>query len=177
MLASLVKQNVKKPLSIEMLSTLLPTNAKAVFYDNLSRYKTLKDALGGKGCMVVLYNLHDKSRKRLNQAGHFILINTMAGAVEYFSSSGWSVAKELDITNSDPDIFRRLLGKNYITNTMPLEKVGDSNDCWRFCLARAILARMPLKKFQKLFNSHYNIKNADELVSLMTMLMVEKQIR
>lgn len=172
MLQSLIKRNVKQPLSIEMLSTLVPSYCKVAFYDDLKRYSNLKQALGGKRCLAVLYNIHDRKRNKLNQAGHFILINAMNKQLEYFSSSGWSVGKELDVTNSDPEIFKRLLGSNFITNTVPLEKVGNSNDCWRFVLARAILARMSLKDFQKLFSHHVNLKNADEIITLMTMLMV-----
>ena len=172
MLASLIQKDVKQPLSIEMLAKLVPNYCGTAFYDDLAKYKNLTAALGGKKCLVVLYNIHDNKKNKLNQAGHFILINTLAGGVEYFSSSGWSVGKELDITKSNPEIFKRLLGRNYTQNTKPLEKVGDSNDCWRFCLARAVLAKMPLKDFQKLFTHHINLTSADSIVTLMTMLSV-----
>ena len=95
MLARLVKRNVKQPLSIEMLQKLLPPYCRAAFYDDLSRFKTLGAALQGKKCLAVLYNVHDNKRNKLNQAGHFILINAMRPRVEYFSSSGWEVAKEI----------------------------------------------------------------------------------
>ena len=172
MLASLIQKDVKQPLSIEMLAKLLPSYCGTAFYDDLAKYKTLKAALEGKGCLVVLYNIHDSKKNKLNQAGHFVLINTMAGGVEYFSSSGWSVGKELDVTKSDPEIFKRLLGRNYTENTKPLEKLGSSNDCWRFCLARAVLAKMPLKDFQKLFSHNLHLKNADSIVTCLTMLSV-----
>ena len=172
MLSQLIKQGVKQPLSIEMLSKVVPPWCRVEFYDNLAKYKTLKEALRGKTCMVLLYNLHDKKRNTLNQAGHFVLINNAGRKVEYFSSSGWSVAKELDVTRSDPKTFERLLGRNFIQNTVSLEKQGDSNDCWRFCLARAIMADMPLKQFQKLFAHHIHLKNPDDIVTLMTLLYV-----
>jgi len=172
MLSQLVKRNIKQPLSIEMLSKLLPSYCRAAFYDDLAKFKTLKDALQGKRCLAVLYNVHDRAKNKLNQAGHFILINTMGRQVEYFSSSGWEVAKELSTTNSDPKIFQRLLGRNFVRNTHPLEKLGDSNDCWRFVLARAVLAKMPLKKFVKMFSHSIHLSNADEICTLLTMLMV-----
>ena len=174
MLATLVKRNVRQPLSIEMLRKLLPPYCKAVFYDDLARFKTLKDALQGNKCLAVLYNVHDRKRNKLNQAGHFILINAMGPRVEYFSSSGWEVAKEIATTHSDPKIFQRLLGRNYVRNTHPLEKLGDSNDCWRFVLARAVLAKMPLKQFVKLFSHSIHLSNADEICTLLTMLMVSQ---
>jgi hypothetical protein len=174
MLSSLVKRNVKQPLSIEMLRKLLPDYCRAVFYDDLAKFKNLPGAMQGKSCLAVLYNIHDKKKNKLNEAGHFILINTLAGGIEYFSSSGWDVGKELDVTNSDPKIFKRLLGRNYKRNTHPLEKMGNSNDCWRFVLARAVLAHMSLKDFVKLFSHSINLSNADEICTLMTMLMVSK---
>ena len=176
MLSSIVKRNVKQPLSIEMLAKLLPDYCGTAFYDDLAKFKNLRDALQGKKCLAVLYNIHDKAKNKLNRAGHFILINTMAGGVEYFSSSGWDVGKELDVTNSDPNIFKKLLGSNFKRNTHPLEKMGNSNDCWRFVLARAVLASMPLKSFVKLFSHSLNLRNADEICTLLTMLMVSTQI-
>lgn len=177
MLAETIRRKVKEPLSIEMLSKIVPPWCRVEFYDKLAKYKTLSAALRGAKCIIVLYNIHDRKKNTLNKAGHFILINTIGKQVEYFSSSGWSVAKELDITRSDPKVFERLLGHKFIQNTVPLEKQGDSNDCWRFCLARAILADMSLKQFQKLFSNHIHLKNADEIVTLMTMLHIEAMAR
>ena len=175
MLSSLVKRNTKQPLSIEMLTKLLPDYCRTAFYDDLAKFKNLQAALQGKNCLAILYNIHDKAKNKLNEAGHFILINTLAGGVEYFSSSGWDVGKELDVTNSDPKIFKRLLGSKFKRNTHPLEKMGNSNDCWRFVLARAVLAHMPLKDFIKLFSHSINLKNADEICTLLTMLMVTRE--
>jgi|TARA_B110000438_G_C15709963_1_gene604855 hypothetical protein len=172
MLAELIRRNVKEPLSIEMLGKVVPKWCRVSFYDKLAKYRTLAQALQGAKCMIVLYNIHDRKKNTLNKAGHFILINNAGKKVEYFSSSGWSVAKELDVTRSDPNIFKRLLGNTFIQNTVALEKQGDSNDCWRFCLARAILADMPLRQFLKLFSNHIHLKNADEIVTLMTMLYI-----
>ena len=174
MLSSLVKRNLKQPLSIEMLKKLLPDYCRTAFYDDLAKFKNLPDAMQGKSCLAILYNIHDKKKNKLNEAGHFVLINTLAGGIEYFSSSGWDVGKELDVTNSDPKIFKRLLGRNYKRNTHPLEKMGNSNDCWRFVLARAVLAHMSLKDFVKLFSHSINLSNADEICTLLTMLMVSK---
>ena len=179
MLARIIKQDEKEPLSIEMLGRLVPSWCRVTFYDRLSRYRTLKAAMQGKKCMIVLYQIHTKKKTIKNQAGHFILINT-ANKVEYFSSSGWSVSQELSETHSDPKIFHRLLGENYIENRIPLEKFGDSNTCWRFCLARAVLSDLPLKDFQKLFSHHLVLENPDDIVTALTMLhtdRVKKEIK
>ena len=173
MLAKIIRKNVKEALSIEMLSKLVPSWCRVAFYDSLRRYKTLKAALKGKRCMIVLYQIHDKKQNVQNKAGHFVIINVGKEGAEYFSSSGWSVGQELSATHSDPDILKRLLGKHYIENRVPLEKLGNSNDCWRFCLARAILIDMPQKEFVRLFQHHLSLQNADDIVTCLTMLHVE----
>jgi hypothetical protein len=176
MLANIVRKEITEPLSIEMLQRLVPSWCRVSFYDKLAKYKSLKDALQGKKCMIVLYNVHKDSPKRTveNKAGHFILINTAQGT-EYFSSSGWGVAAEIAATHSDPKIFQRLLGNKFIQNKARLEKNGNSNTCWRFCLARSILLNMPLNKFQKLFTHILHLSNPDAIVTALTLLQVEKQ--
>ena len=176
---SLIKKEFKRPLSYEMLERLVPKWCRVTKYDSLAKFKTLKEALQGKECMVVLYNLHDRiSRKLVNAPGHFVLINTRSsGPTEYFSSTGWSVAQEIDKTASDPKIFQRLLGKNFITNTIQFEGRGDSNTCWRWTLARAVLAHIPLAKFQALFNKKLHLEEKDDVITLMTLLITaEKEL-
>ena len=176
MLSQLLKRDVKEPLSIEMLQTVVPKWCGVSFYDKLKRFRSLKEALGGKKCMAVLYQIHDKKQNVQNQAGHFILLNGAQKKPEYFSSSGWNVAKEISATHSDPQIFQRLLGNNYSENRVPLEKLGNTNTCWRFVLARAILCDMPLPEFQKLFHHHLNLPNPDQIVTALTTLIVRINI-
>ena len=66
MLSNLVKRNVKQPLSIEMLSKLVPNYCRTAFYDDLAKFKNLSEALQGKKCLAVLYNIHDKAKNKLN---------------------------------------------------------------------------------------------------------------
>ena len=174
MLATVMKKREKEPLSIEMLAKLVPKWCRVTFYDSLGKYKTLKEAMQGKKCMAVLYQIHDKKKNLVNRAGHFVLINVANGTPEYFSSSGWDVAKELSETHSDPRILQRLLGKNFIQNKVPLEKLGATNTCWRFVLARAILMDMKLSNFQKLFQHSLQLRNPDDICTVLTMLLVQK---
>lgn len=176
MLSQLLKKDVKEPLSIEMLQTVVPDWCGVAFYDKLKRFRSLKEALAGKKCMAVLYQIHDQKQNVQNAAGHFILLNGSHKIPEYFSSSGWPVAKELSATHSDPQIFQRLLGKKYTENRVPLEKLGNTNTCWRFVLARAILCDMPLREFQKLFQHHLNLQNPDQIVTALTTLIVRINI-
>ena len=171
---SLIKKEFKRPLSYEMLATLVPKWCRVTRYDALAKFKTLKEALQGKECMVVLYNVHEKtSRKLVNMPGHFVMINTRASGqpTEYFSSSGWGPAQEIAKTHSDPTIFKRLLGKNFIANSIAFEGRGDSNTCWRWTLARAILAHVPLKTFQALFSKKLHLEEKDDVITLMTLLI------
>ena len=175
---SVVREEKKRPLSYEMLETLLPKWCRVTKYDSLKNVKTLKEALKGSKILVVLYNLHDRiSKKLINAPGHFILINTAARGqpIEYFSSLGWSPGKELSITHSDASIFKRLLGNNFIHNTVAFQRSGDINTCWRWILIRSVLATMPLAKFQKLFASNVNLRDKDDMAVLMTLLTTATQ--
>ena len=155
-----------------MLGKLAPKWCRVVKYDDLKSAKTLSDALKGKDCLVVLYNVHSNKRKVLNMAGHFIVINAKSKKqpVEYFSSSGWTVSQELAATHSDASIFKRLLPKNFIYNSTKFETSGDINTCWRWCLARCVLAHITLKDFQKLFRQRVILKDTDDTIVLMTLL-------
>ena len=155
-----------------MLGKLAPKWCRVVKYDDLKSAKTLSDALKGKECLVVLYNVHSNKRKVLNMAGHFIVINAKSKKqpVEYFSSSGWTVSQELAATHSDASIFKRLLPKNFIYNSTKFETSGDINTCWRWCLARCVLAHITLKDFQKLFRQRVILKDTDDTIVLMTLL-------
>ena len=162
----------KRPLSYEALAKLVPKWCRVVKYDSLATAKTLREALKGKEMLVVLYNVHSNTRKKLlNMPGHFIVINSRAkGPVEYFSSSGWSAAQELAATHSDPNIFKRLLPRNFITNSIKFEGQGDTNTCWRWVLARCVLGHLRLKDFQKLFSRKVILKDMDDTIVLISML-------
>ena len=171
---SLLKKEAKRPLSYEMLSTLVPKWCRVTRYDSLAKFKTLKAALMGKTMLVVLYNVHDRiSKKLLNMPGHFIVINARARGqpTEYFSSSGWSPGQELAATHSDPSIFKRLLGSKFTHNSIQFEQMGDQNTCWRWVMARCILGHLTLKQFQKLFAQKVHLSSKDETVTLMTLLI------
>ena len=171
---SILRTEKNRPLSYEFLATLLPKWCRVTKYDSLKNTKTLKDALQGKEMLVVLYNLHDRiSKKLINAPGHFVLISTRARGqpTEYFSSMGWSPGREIAITHSDAKTFQRLLGKNFIHNTVQFQRSGDINTCWRFVLARCILGHMTLAQFQKLFNKHINLQDKDDIVTIMTLLI------
>lgn len=168
-----MKQEEKRPLSYEMLGKLVPTWCRVTKYDSLASFKSLKDALQGKDMIVVLYNIHDpKSKKVINEPGHFVVINARAKGqpVEYFSSTGWTPGKEISTTHSDANIFNRLLGTNFVYNSVQFQRDLDINTCWRFVLSRCVFGHLTLKEFQRLFKQHITLSNADDVVTLMTIL-------
>ena len=177
-LKQLVNEETKRPLSYEMLREMVPPWVRVATYDSLGKYKTLKAALQGKQMIVVLYQVHERTSKKLkNMPGHFIVINARAKnqPVEYFSSSGWSPGKEIAVTYSDPKIFQRLLGKNFIYNSKPFEKMGDQNTCWRWVMARCILGHLNLKEFQRLFSQRFMPRDGDDIITLMTLLLTAQE--
>ena len=177
-LKQLVNEETKRPLSYEMLREMVPPWVRVATYDSLAKFKTLKAALQGKQMIVCLYQVHERTSKKLkNMPGHFIVINARAKnqPVEYFSSSGWSPGKEIAVTYSDPKIFQRLLGKNFIYNSKPFEKMGDQNTCWRWVMARCILGHLNLKTFQRLFSQRFMPRDGDDIITLMTLLLTAQE--
>ena len=170
---SLIKKEAKRPLSYEMLETLLPKWCRVTKYDALKNVKSLKEALRGAQMLVVLYNLHDRiTHKLVNAPGHFVVINSRAKGqpIEYFSSMGWGPAREIAATHSDAKIFDRLLGKNFIHNSPPFQGPGAPPPCWRYVLARCILGHITLAKFQALFRQKVHLAESDDVITLMTIL-------
>ena len=68
------------------------------------------------------------------------------------------------------DVFRKLLGKNYIYNKTKLQSGKYSiNSCGAWVLARAKLAFMKLREFTGLFR-RISLQNADDIVSALVLL-------
>ena len=175
---TLLKKEADRPLSYEMLETLLPKWCRVTRYDALKNIKSLKEALKGKTMLVVLYNLHDRiSKKLVNAPGHFVVINARASGqpVEYFSSMGFAPGHEIAVTHSDPKIFQRLLGKTFTHNSTQFQRSGDINTCWRWVLARCILGSVTLKKFQALFRQKVHVDESDDVITLMTILLTAQK--
>jgi hypothetical protein len=157
---------------MKRLSRLLPQKCRVVQYDHLKGKKTFKDVMMGDDCVIILWNLHDKKHRTLNQAGHFFCLAREGGRPIVFSSTGMSPKKELFITQSDPGLFERILPANVTYNKVALQRNKSSNTCWRYCIAFAHLvgrAKLPMAQFTRLF-SPLHVASSDALVTLMTFL-------
>ena len=77
-------------------------------YDGLKKYKSLKEAAGGNPCMIVLYELHDSTKRNKVGVGHYSLV-ILGAKTRYWSSYGYPVDFEISATHSK-DLLKDLLG-------------------------------------------------------------------
>jgi len=166
-----IAREIEKVIDLTKLKHLVPPYCRVVKYDRI-RGNTLKDVMGKYSVLIVLWNIHDKKKRVLNEPGHFFVISTRGPEkCVVFSSTGMSPSKELFITQSDPTLFERVLPKGTIYNTKKLQLNKSSNTCWRWCIAFAHFAPMGLKPFQNLFSRpSFHIGTSDQLVTALTLL-------
>ena len=165
----LIREQIEQPVSIHKLQELCPPYCRVVKYDNL-RGNTLKGVMGRYSVLIVLWNIHDKKHRVLNEPGHFWCISTRGPEpCVVFSSTGLSLRKELFLTASDPELLERVLPKGTVFNTKKLQINHSSNTCWRYCLLFAHMAPMGLKKFQALVSRpQLLLHTPDSLVTALT---------
>ena len=168
---SILREEIGKNLSINDLKKIVPRYCMVKRYDQVHG-KTLKDVLGGRSCLILLWNIHDKKHRVLNQPGHFFMISTRGPEpCVVFSSTGMTPKKELFITQSNPTLLDEILPEGTVYNSMKLQHGTDANTCWRWAIVFAHLAPMGLKKFQDLFRGSMHVSTPDEIVTAMTLLL------
>ena len=92
----LLTSEISKTLDMKKLKSILPGYCKVARYDDLLKAKTLKDAMGSHTILVLLFNVHDRQHRILNEPGHFFVISTKKpGETVVFSSTGMSPTKEI----------------------------------------------------------------------------------
>ena len=167
----ILSREIEKTIDIAKLKNLVPTYCRVIKYDRL-RGNTLKDVMGRYTVLIVLFQIHDKKKRVLNEAGHFFVISTRGPEkCVVFSSTGMSPSKELFITQSDPTLFERVLPKGTVYNTKRLQINRSSNTCWRWSIAFAHFAPMGLKSFQSLFSRpSLHVSTSDQLVTVLTLM-------
>ena len=169
----IIEREITKPLDLKKLRTLLPPYVKVAKYDQLLKVKTLRQAMGSHSVLILLFNIHDKKHRVLNEPGHFFCISTRGPETcVVFSSTGMTPKKELFITQSDPTLLKRILPKGTVYNDYKFQVSNDSNTCWRWQILFAHLSTMGLKKFQSLFaRPNLHITSSDFLATLMTYIL------
>jgi hypothetical protein len=169
---AIVQNETEKTIDMAKLRSLIPPYCAVRTYDSL-RGKTLKQVMGKYTVLIILWNIHNKAHRVLNQAGHFFVLSVRGPekVPVIFSSTGMSYKKELFITQSDPNIFERILPKDTLYNQKRLQLNNDSNTCWRWAIVFTHLCPMGLKKFQQLFSRPtIHLTNPDTLVTALTLL-------
>lgn len=164
---SLLRKLKQTPMDLKTLGTLLPPYATTATYDQI-KGKHRSDVFKKHKCIVVLIP------SNFSKIGHFVVLLRMVKAIEYFSSLGGSPYSELSkLGQTDKDMFIKLLGKNFIYNSKPLQnKSSTIHDCALFSLARIKLYELKLADFQKMFTRAIHLKTADDIVAIMTILLV-----
>jgi hypothetical protein len=67
----------------------------------------------------------------------------------------------------------KLLGKNYVYNSKALQAPSTKiEDCALHVLCRAQLKDLKLREYQDLFSSKVHLINADDIVGMLTILML-----
>ena len=162
-LAKLLRTIESTPVTIGFLKKRVPPTVDVFAYQQL-KGKHRSQLFKGKTAVIVL--IPKKGSKR----GHLICMVPRRNHVEYFSSLGNSFESELAQLNESLDLFRNLVGKNYIYNRVKLQSGKyNINSCGAWVLCRAKLAHLKLRDFQQLF-SRVHLNNPDDVVSALVLL-------
>ena len=166
---SLLRKLKETPMDLRTLGRLLPSYATTATYDQI-KGKHRSEVFKKHKCVVVLIP------STFSKIGHFVVLLRRLKAIEYFSSLGGSPYSELSkLGQTDKDMFIKLLGKNFVYNSKALQsKSSTIHDCALFCLARIKLNDLKLQDFQKMFTRSLHLKNADDIVAMMTILLVSE---
>ena len=153
-----------KPLSYAMMKKFAPAWCSVRLYDGLGKYSSLKAAAGSKPCMIVLYELHDRDEAAV---GHYSLV-LLGSKVRYWSSYGYDVDYEVSATHSE-DTLKKLMG-DHVNDKVPYQRKEHTQTCWKWCLLRASVHKMPEARFKQLFYSTSpKLKTPDDLCSVVTL--------
>ena len=165
-LESLLEKIKDTPLDLNYIRTKLPPKCRAVEYKTLKN-KHRSEVFKDTEALIVLVPKKDSN------VGHFITLVPKEHHIEYFSSLAGSPEQELNKLGQNSKILMKLLGKNYIYNSKPLQSSKNSIEvCALWCLCRIKLHELTLSEFQTLFSRNVHLSNPDDLVSLMTFLLV-----
>ena len=151
------------PVSIGFLKKRVPDSVSVLAYSQL-KGKHRSEVFKGKTGVIVLIP------KKGTKSGHFIALIPRRNHIEYFSSLGNSFESELEQLHEPRDLFRKLLGKQFIYNNTTLQSGRYSvNTCAAYVLCRVKLAHLKLREFVTLFR-RISLQDPDEIVSLMVLL-------
>ena len=146
-----IKSLEAEPVGIAHLRRSCPAYVKVIEYDRIPQKATVSGVFGRYKAVIVLYEFHDSKHRTEAGKGHYICLVKTGNSVEYVSSYGLPPGAEISATHSDPNRLRNLLGKGYKMNRTKFQSKYHTATCGRWAFARALLADLPLSKFQTYF--------------------------
>ena len=162
-LRSLLETIERTPVTIGFLKERVPKDVDVYAYEQLKN-KHRSNVFKNKRGVIVL--IPKKGEKK----GHFVALIPRRNHIEYFSSLGNSYETELAQLQEPKDVFKSLLGKQFIYNNIRFQSGKyNINTCGAWVLARVKLAGLKMREFQSLFN-RVSLQGADDVVSLMVLL-------
>lgn len=164
-LNQLIQRLKSTPMNVGTLKKLLPSYCafKTIGQLKAHRSEVFKD----KKCVVVLIP------STFSKIGHFVVLTRFKNYIEYFSSLSGSPQKETASLGQDSTTLMQLLGKNYAYNSKQFQGAGSTiQDCALHVLCRVRLHELKLREYQNLFTSTIHLKNADEIVAMMCVLLL-----
>ena len=165
-LVSMLESLKKTPIDLSVLAKLIPKSCKTMQFKHLKgkhRSEIFKD---NEGIVVLIPS-------KVSKIGHFICLLPRRHHIEYFSSLGGSPDEELNKLHQSHDIMKKLLGNNYVYNSVKLQS-GKYNikDCASFVLMRLYFRHLKLREFQKLFSRNIQLSTPDDIASAFTALLL-----
>ena len=162
----------RRPLDYNTMRKYAPRDCSVRLYDSLSRFKSIRAAMGSKPSMIVLYEMHDTKKRQSVGVGHYSLV--LQGGKQYWSSYGYPIDYEISATHSEGTL-KSLMG-DHSNSKIKYQAREDTQTCWKWCLLRATMHKMPETRFKQLFYSNPpRIKTPDDLVSLVTLGMLGRE--
>jgi len=167
-LKSAISKIKNLPIDLRDLKPILPPRCDIILYKNLNKPRSVLFAKTD-GYVVRVPNAN-------NKVGHFVVILAKRNHIEFFSPTGGSIASEFKRLKQDPTLLNNLVGQHFIYNSKKLQRdVNSIQDCASWALARLYLRHLKLRDFQKLFIKSVNLQSSDDIVSLMSLLLLGSQ--
>ena len=167
-----IKALEAEPVGIAHLRRSCPAFVKVVEYDRLPGKGTVETIFGTAKALIVLYEFHDSKHRTEAGKGHYICLVRRGKGVEYFSSYGLPPGAEISATHSDANRFAAILGKRVKVNRTKFQSKYHTATCGRWAFARAVLADLPLAKFQAYFGRKVTLGTPDDIIALATIFAI-----
>jgi len=157
----------KVPLSNHDIHKLTGGKCNVMSYTELLNYKTLDQALGKNGCLVLLYETDE-------HFGHWVaVIKINENLVEHFDPLSSKPDREWDHISAE---YKKKPYLSHLMKESPYQlsynqyklqqNKKDINTCGRFCALRVILQHYSLEQFKKILTNP--IYDPDFMVTLIT---------